>query len=300
MKNLLSLGVSAFLFMACSDTGSVFEVPLPGSLDSEEPVSSSSIVKKSSASKSKEDSESNKGEDKSEYNSSTGILKDLRDGQTYKTVEIGEGENAQIWMAENLNYAYKVQTAQLDSSSFCYDNESRNCESYGRMYLWSAAMDSAAVFSNAGEGCGGVAGVNPSVQNCNISGVFRSVCPKGWHLPTGDEWLQLIHTVNELKPDDDAGRYLKSKSGWKLKEGVDYNGEDTFGFNVMPGGRGHAGYLGRGEMEFLKMGEICFFWNADKYDEGSPGATGFYNSTHYNYLVGQMPVDYHYIRCLKD
>ncbi len=138
MKNLLSLGVSAFLFMACSDTGSVFEVPLPGSLDSEEPVSSSSIVKKSSASKSKEDSESNKGEDKSEYNSSTGILKDLRDGQTYKTVEIGEGEKAQIWMAENLNYAYKVSTAKFDSSSFCYDNDPKNCEKYGRLYLWSA------------------------------------------------------------------------------------------------------------------------------------------------------------------
>lgn len=299
MKKILLWEIAFFLFVACDDTTSVVEVPPPGHVRTKVSGEPADVSKKSSSSESAERSSSSV-DDRSEYDAEAGTLKDLRDGKVYKAIEIGEGENAQIWMAENLNYAYKVQTAQLDSSSFCYDNESRNCESYGRMYLWSAAMDSAAVFSNAGEGCGGVAGVNPSVQNCNISGVFRSVCPKGWHLPTGDEWLQLIHTVNELKPDDDAGRYLKSKSGWKLKEGEDYNGEDTFGFNVMPGGSGHAGYLGRGEMEFSKMGEICFFWTADKYDEGSPGAIGFYNSTHYNYLVGQMPVGYHYIRCLKD
>ncbi len=81
---------------------------------------------------------------------SYGELTDARDGQVYRTVEIGD----QIWMAENLNYAYMVKTQELDSSSFCYGNKVENCEKYGRLYLWSAAVDSAALFSENGKGCG--------------------------------------------------------------------------------------------------------------------------------------------------
>ncbi len=75
---------------------------------------------------------------------------ELRDGQVYRAVEIGD----QIWMAENLNYAYMVKTQELDPSSFCYGNKVENCEKYGRLYLWSAAVDSAALFSENGKGCG--------------------------------------------------------------------------------------------------------------------------------------------------
>ena len=56
-----------------------------------------------------------------------GSLKDLRDGQTYKTVKIGK----QTWMAENLNYAA--------DSSWCYKDDPANCAKYGRLYTWDAA-----------------------------------------------------------------------------------------------------------------------------------------------------------------
>ncbi len=305
MKKMLLYVFAVCLLGACDDTTSTVEFPPESGFPNKTELDSTFIANNSSSSESAGSPAVSKlsssgGEDRSEYDSETGILKDLRDGQTYKTVVIGEGDNAQTWMAENLNFAYNIPTAKFDSSSFCYDNDPKNCEIYGRIYLWSAAMDSAAVFSDAGKGCGGTAGVNSSVQDCNISGVFRSVCPKGWHLPTSDEWFELLQTINDLTSDNKPGKYLKSSSGWKLKDGEDYNGVDTYGFTVLPAGNSHVGYLGRGGLESERQGEICFFWSADKYDAGAPGVQGFYNESHQSYSVGAMPVGCHPIRCLMD
>ena len=133
-------------------------------------------------------------EDNCEY----GTLTDDRDGQTYKTVKIGE----QWWMAENLNYRYIPQIAEEDSSSYCYDNDPANCAKYGRLYLWSAAM---------------------------------VVCPEGWHLPDTTEWNALFNAVGG---ETTAGKKLKSTEGWKDKnDGTSGNGSDNFGFSALPAGR---------------------------------------------------------------
>ena len=158
----------------------------------------------------------------SEYDSSANTLTDLRDGQVYKTVKIKN----QVWMAENLNYRYVNGS---DSSSYCYDNEPANCEEYGRLYTWAAAMDSAGLVSgNKASGCG-------YLVECTVSEKHRGVCPAGWHIPTNDEFLVLIDQVGGV---DNAGLRLKSTSGWTLygEYYPDPNGDDTYHFAVKPAG----------------------------------------------------------------
>jgi uncharacterized protein (TIGR02145 family) len=59
----------------------------------------------------------------------TDSIVDQRDGQIYKTTQIGK----QVWMAQNLNFSTE--------KSWCYNNSSENCDKFGRLYAWEAAKN---------------------------------------------------------------------------------------------------------------------------------------------------------------
>lgn len=196
-----------------------------------------------------------------------GFLKDFRDDKTYRTVTVG----SQTWMAENLNYDYNKGTAK----SYCYNNNPDSCAKYGRLYTWAAAMDSAAVFSTTGKGCG-------YDKTCSASGVVRGVCPEGWHLPSRSEFETLMKTVGSSV----AATKLKSTYGWNSG-----NGTDDYGFSALPAGNYYSG-------SFNFVGSYAYFWSAT---EGNASYAYRWNIDASSAYLGNFNKYGGYsVRCLQD
>ena len=215
-------------------------------------------------------------DDKCEY----GTLVDERDGQAYKTVRIGN----QIWMAENLNYAYLQPTSTLDSSSWCYDNDPVNCEKYGRLYLWSAAIDSAALFSINGKGFGygDDCGTLARPKKCSPDIPLRGACPSGWHLTSTEEWLDLLFAI-----DGDLASLLKSRNEWP----DDLGGRDAFGFGALPSGMASS----RGNtVSYWQLGEYTDFWTSVG-ESTTAWTSGVLSEDDFSWKWDALPV-----RCIKD
>ncbi|MCQ2054809.1 MAG: hypothetical protein MJY82_05905 [Fibrobacter sp.] len=90
-----------------------------------------------------------------------GTFIDERDGREYKYTTIGN----RMWMAENLNYDCDY--------GYCYEVDSipNFCETYGRMYnLYKE-------------------GKHDGLLDWDK---VDSICPKGWHVPTQEEWAEMV------------------------------------------------------------------------------------------------------------
>lgn len=237
----------------------------------------------------------------SSYTQTTGIMTDTRDGKVYKTVVIG----SQTWMAENLNVSTfrngdPIPEARTNEEwekagkegkpAWCYyDNDPKNGSKYGKLYNWYAVNDP------------------------------RGLAPKGWYIPSHDEWTTLENYLG-----DHAGKKMKSTIGWdNWEEDLDCsnckvasyeykkicsvckgtgkngkktrsgNGTNSSGFSVLPGGSREIWG------PFNAIGYNGYWWSSTSYNYHALARN--LHSTHSN--VDFDPINRSYglsIRCIKD
>ena len=145
----------------------------------------------------------------------------------------------QTWMAENLEY-------KTSSNSKCYNNSGANCEKYGRLYNWETA---------------------------------KVACPVGWHLPTKDEWNELIAGNEEL-----AGKYLKAQY---------WGGTDVYGFAALPGGFGNS------DDDFGLEGKQGVYWTASQYSNINAYSVYMYSEGDEVSLYPDNKSDFYSVRCVQ-
>lgn len=144
-----------------------------------------------------------------------------QDGNTYKTIVIG----TQTWMAENLRlnhyrngdpiptgqHQHDWSNASMEAIGACciYNNQSNWVYYDGRLYNWYAVNDS------------------------------RNIAPLGWHIPSRDEWCQMLTYVDDTTKCYEVNG-IPSITATKLAEGrLDYPPEwqtNITGFTAIPGG----------------------------------------------------------------
>jgi len=124
---------------------------------------------------------------------------DSRDGKIYKIVIIGD----QTWFAENLNFQF--------GTSWCYGDDLKNCEEYGRLYDWETAL---------------------------------VACPEGWQLPSDDNWAKLMNFFGSEK----IAYNIMKESGALHWKGKSSKATNESGFTALPSGIKdfYDGYGGQG------------------------------------------------------
>jgi uncharacterized protein (TIGR02145 family) len=139
-----------------------------------------------------------------------------QEGNIYKTIIIGEQE----WMAENLNTSiYQngdsiatnltdsawINTPQIELGAWAYfNNDASFACPFGKLYNWYACAD------------------------------LRQLCPTGWHIPTNNDWNELINFLQE-NPSEYAGVAMKTTSLWQFDPFVPLS-TNSSGFSALPSG----------------------------------------------------------------
>jgi len=168
---------------------------------------------------------------------------DERDGREYRYIESA----GQYWMAQNLNYGYKVAASNTMASDnftekYCVGDDTLNCNLWGGLYKWAEAM---ALPSSCNKyDCAGK--ITPTGH--------QGICPDGWTIPTPADWSALIASGN-----GDAATMaplLKNDTGWAQS----LNGTNDLSFNALPTGSRNS------KAQFVNQGTHAYWWSATQYD----------------------------------
>jgi len=200
------------------------------------------------------------------------------DGNGYHTVKIG----SQIWTVENLRVTHynngdlipevpdSVEWYNDKSGARCYyDNNKAKYDSiYGALYNWYVISDP------------------------------RGITPKGWHVPTGQEYADLSTPLGNTPK---AGGAMKEK-GTKHWHSPNTGATNSSGFTALPGGARGITREHRTVANFMDLGYYANFWTSSKTPLSNNGEAWHldYNST---WLNGGFSFDDNYgfsIRLIKN
>jgi len=129
----------------------------------------------------------------------------LYDGLRYNTVTLSNGK---VWMAEPLAYLPAGKTVSEDPSSgsiwYPYSSDGTNVT-----VLKDAASIKANGYLYSVEAC---LGVTLTEENfLDFEGV-QGICPKGWHVPTRDEWFDLCGVSNAIARLGESGTQTRTSA----------------------------------------------------------------------------------------
>ena len=132
----------------------------------------------------------------------------------YRTIKIGD----KCWFADNLN---RMIPTGGKGNSLCYNNSEDSCNVYGRLYNFYA--------------------VTQTDYNSRyaVTEKTQGICPKGWHVPGNQEWIDLFAALDMVVDKDHAnanGGVFKSPLNYWKNEGSNVIGNNSARFAAIPGG----------------------------------------------------------------
>ena len=168
------------------------------------------------------------------------------DGNTYTTVKIG----TQTWTVQNLKVRRyrngdtipRVKNNgvwnSLNIGAFCnFNNDFDNVAAYGRLYNWYAVTDP------------------------------RGLAPKGWHVPTIDDYRVLVDYLGGV---DVAAGHLK-EAGFAHWSSPNEGADNSSGFTALPNGYRYPWG------EFLNLGNVGPLWSSSENETGQPWQISMYS-----------------------
>jgi uncharacterized protein (TIGR02145 family) len=213
-----------------------------------------------------------------EYIIERGTVMDV-DSNVYQTVKIGD----QWWMAENL-----IVTKFNDSTSIAI--------------IHVDSIDSWAATENPAYCVGPKSG---NLYNAYVVNSEKNIAPKGWHVPTDEEWKELEREIGMLAEEADYSGWRgvleanalasKYRDGWGASTSdQDLYGTDYYGFNAIPSSvRGYNGRLSP------SVAQSLWWWT-----KTSTGTENYYRSIDSDHTEIFRHATVHAygmsIRCIKD
>ena len=180
---------------------------------------------------------------------------------TSKNLDVSTFRNGEA-IPEAKNAEEWSKASENNTAVYCYYGyDSKNGKVYGKLYNWYAVNDS------------------------------RGLAPKGYHIPSDAEWTVL---TDFLGGEDKAGKKMKSKTGWQKNGKKSGNGNNSSGFNGLPGGYcGDYGY-------FNYITGNGYWWSSSEDDTGFAwGRLLYYSNTSVDRYFNSE--DYGLsVRCLRD